>query len=172
MACVTPALSANLQTLDRELVIAKGLSFLPKSPGQELAMKRSVPMAQKILIVEDNSDLSQLLAFYLSDAGYETSRAGNLAQGISKALAERPDLIITDLYLPDMNAVDATIILKQDPATSGIPIVVLTAMAFGEWKTKALKAGVAKYLIKPVSPPELTEAVRTLIQSHSLLTER
>jgi two-component system, cell cycle response regulator DivK len=134
-------------------------------------MKRSFK-AQKILIVEDNSDLSQPLAFYLHDAGYETSLARNLAQGISKAFAERPDLIITDLYLPDMNAVDATVILKQDPATSGIPIVVLTAMAFGEWKTKALKAGVAKYLIKPVSPPELTEAVRTLIQSHSLLAER
>jgi CheY-like chemotaxis protein len=129
-------------------------------------------MSQKILIVEDNPDLSQLLAFYLSDAGYETSRVGNLAQGISKASAERPDLIITDLYLPDMNAVDATIILKQDPATSGIPIVVLTAMAFGEWKNKALKAGVAKYLIKPVSPPELTEVVRILIQSPSSLTER
>jgi len=116
--------------------------------------------------------LSQLLAFYLSDAGYEISRAGNSAQGISKALAERPDLIITDLYLPDMNAVDATIILKQDPTTSGIPIVVLTAMTLGEWKTKALKAGVAKYLIKPITPPELTEAVRTLIQPPSFLTER
>ncbi|HEY6363757.1 MAG TPA: response regulator [Candidatus Binatia bacterium] len=129
-------------------------------------------MAQKILIVEDNSDLSQLWAFCLSDAGYETSRAGNSAQGISKALAERPNLIITDLYLPDMNAVDATVILKRDPATSAIPIVVLTAMAFGEWKNKALKAGVAKYLIKPVSPPELIEVVRTLIQSVSSLTER
>jgi CheY-like chemotaxis protein len=129
-------------------------------------------MAQKILIVEDNSDLSQLWAFCLSDAGYETSRAGNSAQGISKALAERPNLIITDLYLPDMNAVDATVILKRDPATSAIPIVVLTAMAFGEWKNKALKAGVAKYLIKPVSPPELIEVVRTLIQPVSSLTER
>jgi two-component system, cell cycle response regulator DivK len=129
-------------------------------------------MAQKILMVEDNSDLSQLLAFYLRDAGYETSRAGNLAQGISRALAERPDLIITDLYLPDMNAVDATVILKQDPATSGIPIVVLTAMTFGEWRSKALKAGVAKYLIKPVSLPELTEVVRTLIQQPFSLTER
>jgi len=129
-------------------------------------------MAQKILIVEDNSDLSQLLAFYLSDAGYETSRAGNSAQGISKALAERPDLIITDLYLPDMNAVDATVILKQDPATSSIPIIVLTAMTVGEWKTKALEAGVAKYLIKPIFPPELTDAVRELIQPLSVLTER
>ena len=129
-------------------------------------------MAQKILIVEDNSDLSQLLAFYLGDAGYETSRAQNSAQGIRKAFAERPDLIITDLYLPDMNAVDATVILKQDPATSGIPIVVLTAMTVGEWKTKALNAGVAKYLIKPISPPELTEVVRTLIHPPSSLTER
>jgi DNA-binding response OmpR family regulator len=129
-------------------------------------------MAQKILIVEDNTDLSQLLAFYLSDAGYEISRAANSAQGISKALAERPDLIITDLHLPDMNAVDATVILKQDPATSGIPIIVLTAMTVGEWKTKALKAGVAKYLIKPISPLELTEVVRTLIQPLSVLTER
>ena len=129
-------------------------------------------MAQKILIVEDNPDLSQLLAFYLSDAGYEISRARNSAQGISKALAERPDLIITDLYLPDMNAVDATLILKQNPATSDIPIVVLTAMTFGEWKSKALRAGAAKYLIKPVSPPELTEVVRTLIEPGSSLTER
>jgi len=129
-------------------------------------------MAQKILIVEDNSDLSQLLGFYLSDAGYEISTAGNSAQGISKALAERPNLIITDLYLPDMNAVDATVILKQDPATSGIPIVVLTAMTVGEWKTKALKAGAAKYLIKPIFPPELTDAVRELLQQHSDLTER
>jgi DNA-binding response OmpR family regulator len=121
-------------------------------------------MAQKILIVEDNSDLSEVLAFYLNDAGYETSRAGSLVLGISKALAERPNLIIIDLYLPDMNVVDATLILKQDLATSGIPIVVLTtSMTVGDWKTKALKAGVAKYLIKPVSPPELTEVVRTLI---------
>ena len=110
-------------------------------------------MAQKILIVEDNFDLSQLLAFFLSDAGYEISRAGNLAEGINKALTERPNLIITDLHLPDMNAVDATLILKQNPATSDIPIVVLTAMTFGEWKSKALRAGAAKYLIKPVSPP-------------------
>src|SRR5215471_2388837 len=128
-------------------------------------------MAQKILIVEDNSDVSRLLAFCLNDAGYETLRAENLVQGISKALADHPDLIITDLCLPDMSAVDATVILKQDPATSGIPIIVLTAMIVGEWQTKALKAGIAKYLIKPISLPELTEAVRILLQPASTLTE-
>ena len=127
-------------------------------------------MRQKILIIEDNSDLSQLLALYLSNAGYEISRARNLTEGISKALAERPDLIITDLYLPDMTAVEATVRLKQDPATSGIPIVVLSAMILGEWKTKALKAGVAKYLIKPISRAELIEEVRTLLEAPSTLT--
>ena len=127
-------------------------------------------MTQKILVVEDNSDLSQLLALYLGNAGYEISQAKNLKQGISKALAERPNLIITDLYLPDMTAVEATVVLKQDPATSGIPIIVLTAVTVGEWQTKALKAGVAKYLIKPISRRELTEAVRTLLQPASTLT--
>jgi CheY-like chemotaxis protein len=129
-------------------------------------------LAQKILIVEDNPDLSELLAVYLNGIGYETLEAGNSAEGVSKAVSERPDLIITDLNLPDMNGVDATMMLKQDPATSGIPIVVLTAMTVGKWKTEALNAGAAKCLIKPISPPELADIVRELLQAPSSLTER
>jgi len=125
-------------------------------------------MASKILIVEDNSDLSDLLSVYLRTVGYETSRAENSAQAIGKALAELPDLIITDLNLPDMTAVEAIAILKQDPATSSIPIVVLTAMAVGEWKAKALKAGAAEYLLKPISPHALMDVVRKLIEQPSL----
>src|SRR5438128_11497044 len=119
-------------------------------------------MAQKILLVEDNSALSEFLSFYLHSLGYETSQATTSAQGISKALAEVPDLIITDLNLPDMTGVDAAAILKQDPTTSGIPILVLTAATVGEWKNKALNAGVTEYLIKPVSPLELGKLVQTL----------
>lgn len=119
-------------------------------------------MPQKILLVEDNSDLSDFLSLYLHSLGYETLRAGTSAQGISKALAEVPDLIITDLNLPDMTGVDAAAILKQDPTTSGIPILVLTAAAVGEWKNKALNAGVTEYLIKPVSPLELGKVVHRL----------
>lgn len=128
-------------------------------------------MAQKILIVEDNDDLSALLSICLRSEGYVTSLARNSTQGISKALFERPDLIITDLFLPDMTAVDAACQLKQNPATAGIPIVVLTAMSLGDWKAQALKAGVAEYLIKPVSRPYLLKVVCRVIQSASL-TER
>ena len=129
-------------------------------------------LAQKILIVEDNPDLSELLAVYLNGIGYETLEAGNSAEGVSKALSDRPDLIITDLNLPDMNGVDATTLLKQDPATSQIPIIVLTAMALGKWKTQALNAGAAKCLIKPISPPDLADVVRELLQVPSSLAER
>ena len=139
-------------------------------------MRACVPprglMPQKILIVEDNPDLSELLAISLRSEGYEISLAGNSAQGINKALCDRPDLIITDLYLPDMTAVDAAHELKRNPATAGIPIIVLTAMTIGDWKVRSLKAGVAEYLIKPISRSDLLGVVRKLIQSPSLLTER
>jgi two-component system, cell cycle response regulator DivK len=147
--------------IERERVIAGVLKFLLGSMANGLLESRAL-MAQKILLVEDNSDLSELLSFYLHSLGYETSWAGTSAQGITKALAEVPDLIITDLNLPDMTGVDAATILKQDPATSAIPIVVLTATAVGEWKNKALKAGVTEYLIKPISPLELAKVLRRL----------
>jgi two-component system chemotaxis response regulator CheY len=117
-------------------------------------------MVAKILIVEDNARLAETLAVCLNQAGYETSRAGTSAKGISKALTERPDLILTDLNLPDMNAVNAITILKNNSVTSGIPIVVLTAQNGGQWKGKALKAGAAEYLLKPISPSNLLQVVR------------
>ena len=117
-------------------------------------------MAGKILIVEDNSRLAEVLADYLNQAGYQATWAENSAQAISKAITERPDLIVTDLDLPDMNAVEAITILKKIPVTSGIPIVVLTAETARRWKTIALKAGAVEYILKPISPHDLLQLVR------------
>ena len=117
-------------------------------------------MAAKILIVEDNFRLAESMAVCLNEAGYETSWAGNSAQGIRKALSKGPDLIITDLNLPDMIGTEAITILKNEPTTSGIPVVVLTAENSRQWKTKALKAGAAAYLLKPISPSNLLKVVR------------
>jgi DNA-binding response OmpR family regulator len=117
-------------------------------------------MAAKILIVEDNSRLAESMAVCLNEAGYETSWAGNSAQAIKKALSERPDLIITDLNLPDMIATKAITILKNQPTTCGIPVVILTAQNSRQWETKALKAGAAEYLLKPISPGNLLKVVR------------
>ena len=117
-------------------------------------------MAGKILIVEDNSRFAETLAVLLNEAGYETSLATDSGQGIKKALIELPDLILTDLSLPDMTAVEATTILKKIPSTSGIPIVVLTAETARQLRTKALKAGAAEYILKPVSLRDLLNVVR------------
>jgi DNA-binding response OmpR family regulator len=117
-------------------------------------------MAGKILIVEDNYRFAETLAVLLNEAGYETSLATDSGQGIKKALIERPDLILTDLSLPDMTAVEATTILKKIPSTSGIPIVVLTAETARQLRTKALKAGAAEYILKPVSLRDLLKVVR------------
>lgn len=116
-------------------------------------------MVGKILIVEDNSRLAESLAVLLNEAGYETSLAVNSGQGIRKALIERPDLILTDLNLPDMTAVETITILKKIPFTSGIPIVVLTAETARQLKTKALKAGAAEYILKPTSPRDLLKVI-------------
>ena len=116
-------------------------------------------MAGKILLVDDNSRLAESLAAFLNEAGYETSLATNSGQGIGKALTEHPDLILTDLNLPDMTAVEAITILKKIPFTSGIPIVVLTAETARHLKAKALKAGAAEYLLKPTSPRDLVKVI-------------
>ena len=117
-------------------------------------------MAGKILIVEDNSRFAELLDVFLKEAGYETSWVENSRQGIRKAFTDRPDLILTDLNLPDMTAVEAIRILKKIPLTSGISIVVLTAETARQLKTKALKAGAAEYILKPVPPRDLLRVVR------------
>jgi two-component system, chemotaxis family, chemotaxis protein CheY len=116
-------------------------------------------MAGKVLIVEDDATLSHILAGSLTAAGYEISQAQNSKEGISKALAERPDLILTNLYLPDMIAVEAITILKNNPVTSDIPIIVLTAASVKEWKDRALQAGAVEYLSKPISQQHLIEIV-------------
>jgi CheY-like chemotaxis protein len=116
-------------------------------------------MAPRILIVDDNSDCRSILARYLDRLGYETSEAENPAQAIQKAVAERPDLILTDLQLPDMDAVRAAAILKQDPLAGKIPIIVLTGMADTRCRRQALKTGIARYLLKPISLSQLSAEI-------------
>jgi DNA-binding response OmpR family regulator len=117
-------------------------------------------MPRNILIVEDNSRFAEMLAILLNDAGYETSLAKTSGQGIGKALTEHPDLVLTDLNLPDMTAIETITILKKIPFTSGIPIVVLTAETARQLKTKALQAGAAEYLLKPIAPRDLLNVIR------------
>jgi DNA-binding response OmpR family regulator len=126
-------------------------------------------VARRILIIEDNRDVCALLTVYFRAVGFELSCAQTCAEGIAKAVAEIPELVITDLNLPDMNGVEATEILKEHPVTSAIPVIMLTATSREEWKMKAMKAGVAAYIVKPISLPELVSSVRALTEPARVL---
>jgi DNA-binding response OmpR family regulator len=128
-------------------------------------------VSRRILLIEDNRDVCNLLGVYFRAMGYELLCAQNCAEGIAKAVTETPELIITDLNLPDMNGVQATEILKDNPATAAIPIIMLTASWCEEWKMKALKAGVAAYVVKPISLPDLVGSIRKLIEPAPVLLQ-
>lgn len=105
----------------------------------------------KILYVEDNDDNMYMLAlrFEVLD-GYEIITAADGAEGVAKAQAEKPDLILMDLNLPVMDGWEATRRLKADPATRDIPIIALTAHAMSGDREKALAAGADDSDTKPV----------------------
>ena len=116
-------------------------------------------MKKKILIVEDNSDSREILGLFLTKIGHQVIKACNSQEAITYAEAECPDLIFMDLDLPDADGIKTTAILKQNPKTSRIPVVALTAWMSELWREKALKAGIVDYQLKPVSPQMLKQTI-------------
>lgn len=117
----------------------------------------------KILLVEDNEMNLDMLSRRLSRQGYEVVAAQDGAAGIAKAASEQPHLILMDMSLPVVDGWDATRRLKADPATSGIPIIALTAHAMAEDKEKAMAAGCDDYDTKPIELARLLEKIRKLL---------
>jgi two-component system cell cycle response regulator DivK len=103
-----------------------------------------------ILLVEDNEVNREMMRRRLQRRGYEVKEAVDGQEAITKAQTEHPSVILMDMSLPIIDGWDATARLKADPATSGIPIIGLTAHAMVEDKQKALQAGCDDYATKPV----------------------
>src|SRR3974390_1353869 len=116
----------------------------------------------KILYVEDNDDNVYMLKNRLSRAGFTVVVATNGAQGIAMASSEKPDLILMDLTLPDIDGEEATRRIKAAPATKLIPVIALTANAMASDREKALAAGCDDFDTKPVDMPRLLEKIAAL----------
>jgi two-component system, cell cycle response regulator DivK len=114
---------------------------------------------KKILIVEDNNDSREILGLFVTKIGHHPIKARNSNEAIILAEAEEPDIIFMDLELPDADGIKTTAILRQNPKTSHIPVVALTAWISALWQEKAAKVGIATYLIKPISPQVLKETI-------------
>jgi len=117
----------------------------------------------KILLVEDNEMNRDMLSRRLSRRGYEVEVAIDGAQGIEKARALTPDLILMDVGLPGIDGLEATRRLKAEPGTRAIPIVALTANAMAGDQEEALAAGCDEYDTKPVDITRLVGKIQTLI---------
>jgi CheY-like chemotaxis protein len=117
----------------------------------------------KILYVEDNDDNVYMLKNRLTRAGYTIIVATDGAQGLAMAASERPDLILMDITLPDIDGGEATRRIKGDPATKGIPVIALTANAMPGDREKALAAGCDDFDIKPVELQRLLGKIKALV---------
>ena len=119
---------------------------------------------RKILIIEDESDVADLLTLNLRKAGFRTSTAADGTSGLQKARDDRPDFIVLDLMLPKLSGLEVCKILKSDTATSHIPILMLTAKAEEIDRIVGLEFGADDYVTKPFSPREIVLRIRAILR--------
>ena len=118
---------------------------------------------EQILVVEDNEKNMKLLRDVLRVTGYRTLEATTAARAVELATEHRPDLVLMDIQLPDIDGVEALAHLRSDEVTAAIPVVALTALAMKEDRERFMAAGFDGYLEKPLSVPSLAGQVAALI---------
>ncbi|GIL09237.1 MAG: transcriptional regulator [Chloroflexota bacterium] len=120
-------------------------------------------MSEKILIVDDDIDSLKLIGLMLQRHGYEVVAASAGVQALSKAMADRPDLIILDIMMPDMDGYEVCRRLRANPETRPIPIIMFTAKTLVDDKVAGFEAGADDYLTKPTHPAELASRVKAIL---------
>src|SRR5690606_19221994 len=121
-------------------------------------------MSRTILVVDDEPAIVQIARDYLDRAGFRVLTASDGATAVRLARAERPNLMVLDLMLPGMDGLDVTRVLRQDPATRKLPIIMLTARVEEADRLIGLELGADDYVTKPFSPRELVARVRAVLR--------
>jgi two-component system phosphate regulon response regulator PhoB len=122
--------------------------------------------AKQILIVEDEKPIRDMIAFGLKRAGYEVREAEDCKMARIQVADQAPDLVLADWMLPDMSGLELTRLLKKDPATKDVPVIMLTARAEEEDKIRGLEGGADDYITKPFSPRELLARIKAVMRRH------
>ena len=121
-------------------------------------------MAKRILVVEDEAPIREMLCFVLEQKGYETVEAEDYADGLAKVREPYPELIVLDWMMPGGSGIQFIKQLKQDEVNRQIPVVMLTARGEEEDKVRGLEAGADDYITKPFSPKELTARLHAVMR--------
>ena len=126
-------------------------------------MTQDISQKKKILVVDDEKELTALVSLHMKMAGFEVLTANNGEKALDLSREEKPDLIILDLMLPKIDGWQVCERLQQDIATQDIPVIMLTARAETEDKLKGFEAGADDYVTKPFSPRELVARVKRVL---------
>ncbi len=118
----------------------------------------------KILIVDDEPEAVELIEFNVKQAGFDVLTASDGAEALKKARSVLPTLIVLDLMLPEVDGLEVCKMLRRDPATAGIPIVMVTAKAAEIDRILGLELGADDYITKPFSPRELVLRIKKVLQ--------
>jgi len=121
-------------------------------------------MPPRIAVVEDEPDLAEVVRYNLSREGFQVGVHGRGDSALESVRRRPPDLIVLDLMLPGLDGLELTRALKRDPATSRIPLVMLTARAEEVDRVVGLELGADDYITKPFSPRELTLRIKAVLR--------
>jgi two-component system, cell cycle response regulator DivK len=122
-------------------------------------------MTKRIIVVDDHEDNRQILRVLLASAGYVMIEAQNGETALAAALSERPDLILMDIQLPDLDGYEVTRRIKSNPRSHDVPIIAVTSYALSDDERKALAAGCIAYVAKPYSPMQLLAKIKKYLAS-------
>ena len=118
-----------------------------------------------VLIVDDNRDLLDLITESLTMLGeYTVVTAENGAEGLERAFSVQPDCMVVDIKMPDIDGYQLIRALRGDPATTAMPLVILSALVQEKDRFAGMLVGADQYLAKPIKPPELVEAIQEAIR--------
>ncbi len=120
-------------------------------------------MTASILTVDDSASLRMAIRIALTGAGYAVTEAGDGVEGLAKAAAQKFDLIVTDLNMPNMDGLTMIRELRSQPAQAGVPIIFLTTESDAEMKAQARAAGATGWLVKPFVPDQLVKVARKVL---------
>lgn len=121
-------------------------------------------MRKRILVVDDDPELVELVCFNLKQAGYTVGTAADGVEALKKARSLMPDLIILDVMMPELDGFAVCEILRRDSVTASIPIVMLTALSSELGRMAGLGSGATDFLSKPFSPRLLLERIAILLK--------
>jgi two-component system phosphate regulon response regulator PhoB len=121
----------------------------------------------RILVIEDEKDIQDVLSYNLGQAGHEVLVAGRGDEGIRLAKKHKPDLVLLDLMLPEVSGIEVCNALKRDPATAALPILMVTAKGEEVDRVVGLELGAEDYVVKPFSVRELMLRVQAILRRSS-----